>query len=149
MERIPFNETREAQATAAIAQMQQQEMYLRIGTIVAVLLGLGMILFFVRRAFSDMQKRMMPYVIEPGTPALTAEEKATALPAPLSAQNAARSAYGDALTAGDNEFDDFLRLPAPDEVELRLRAVARHSPEIVASILEQWVVRSQEDMQAA
>lgn len=149
VERIPFNETHQAEATAAIAQMQQQDMYIRIGTIAAILLGLGMVLFFVRRSFSEMQKRMMPYVIEPTVPALPADEASGQMPTPLSAQNSARSAYGDSLTVNENEYDDFLRLPAPDEVELRLRAVARHNPDIVASILESWISRHQEDMQAA
>ncbi|MFZ1756512.1 MAG: flagellar basal-body MS-ring/collar protein FliF [Caldilineaceae bacterium] len=146
VERIPFNDTQQAQATAVVAQMQKQELYIQIGTIVAILLGLGMVLFFVRRIFTDMQKRMIPYIVESETPALPGDV-AGQLAAPVSMQNSAKSAYGGALGVDENEFDDFLRLPAPDEVELRLRAVARHSPEIVASILQTWAERKDEQLQ--
>lgn len=145
VERIPFSTAAQEQSGALIAQMQQQDMYLQIGVIVAVLLGLGMILLIVRRIFNDMQRRMIPYIVEPDAPALAADV-AGQLPAPAALQNSARAAYGGALNGGENnEYEDFLKLPAPDEVELRLRAVARHSPEIVASILQSWAERSPEE----
>ncbi|HRJ43936.1 MAG TPA: flagellar basal-body MS-ring/collar protein FliF, partial [Caldilineaceae bacterium] len=144
VERVPFNDTEQVKTAAYVAQIQQQELYLQIGIVVAVLLGLGMILFFIRRTFADMQKRMIPYIIQPEIPALPGDVAGT-LAAPLSAGHSARSAYGTALEAGENEYDDFLKLPAPDEIELRLRAVARHTPETVASILQVWAERKEED----
>ena len=136
VDRIPFNDTEQVQAAALIAQAQQQDLYMQIGTIAAILIGLGMVLVFVRRTFTDMQKRMIPYVVEPETPALSGPS--IQLPAPATLQRNARAAYNNS-TQEENDYDDFFKLPGPDEVELRLRAVARRSPETVASILQTWV----------
>ena len=116
---------------AAFDQAQQQEFYLRIGMIVAALLGLGLVLFFLRRMFNDMQKRMMPYVVEPETPALPPNGT------PHSLQQAANTAYGaaDALSNSSGEME----LPSPDDPELRLKTVTRHNPDIVAAVLQSWV----------
>lgn len=138
VDRIPFNNTEQAEAAALIAQAQRQDLYMQIGIIVAVLLGLWMILAFVRRTFMDMQKRMLPYVIDPQVPAL-AQPPVVQLPAPVTMQNNARLAYGGAQGVDESDYDDFFKLPTPDEVELRLRAVARRSPETVASILQSWI----------
>lgn len=135
VQRIPFNEDFYAQQMAAFDQAQQQEFYLRIGMIVAALLGLGLVLFFLRRMFNDMQKRMMPYVVEPEAPALPPNGT------PHSLQQAANAAYGaaNALPNGDGEME----LPTPDDPELRLKAVARHNPDIVAAVIQSWVEQGQ------
>jgi len=138
VDRIPFNNTEQAEAAALIAQAQRQDLYMQIGIIVAVLVGLWMILAFVRRTFMDMQKRMLPYIIDPQVPAL-AQPPVAQLPAPVSMQNSAKLAYSGAQGVDESDYDDFFKLPGPDEVELRLRAVARRSPETVASILQSWI----------
>lgn len=140
VQRIPFNSSFYADEMARFEAMQQQEFYIRIGMIVAVVVGLGLVLLFMRKFFTDMQKRMLPYVVEPELPALPKEAAA-----PASLQNSANTAYARAAAAqpkyeqGIDDFDSYFQLPAPDESELRLRAIARHNPEIVASILEGWV----------
>jgi len=149
VDRIPFNNTEQAQTAASIAQMQQQDLYIQIGTIVAILLGLGMVLFVVRRIFTDMQKRMIPYVLEPEEAPALPGDVAGQLPAPTSLQNSARSAYGSVLGEEESEYNGMPELPAPDTEELRLRAIARHSPEIVASILQSWAEKSEDEQYQA
>jgi flagellar M-ring protein FliF len=140
VQRIPFNDNFYAEELARFEAMQRQELYIRIGTIVAVLVGLGLILLFMRKIFTDMQKRMMPYVVEDELPALPKETSASVAANLQKNANAAyaraakNSAYNDPL----NDFDNFFQLPPPDEAELRLRAIARHSPDVVASIIQEW-----------
>jgi flagellar M-ring protein FliF len=140
VQRIPFNSSFYADEMARFEDMQQQEFYIRIGIIVAILVGLGLILFFMRKFFTDMQQRMLPYVVEPEMPALPKE----ATTATASLQNSANAAYARAAAHQNkyeyrlDNFEDFFQLPPPDESELRLRAIARHNPEIIASILEDW-----------
>ncbi len=139
VQRIAFNDTVLAQEAAVLDEMAQRDFYVRIGTIVALLLGLGAILFFAWKLFSDMQKRMLPYVIEPDVPALPDGQQASA-----SLQQAASSAYSQASgepppALSEAELEDWLKLPSPDEGEMRLRAVARRNPELIAAILKDWV----------
>ncbi len=145
VQRVPFNDDFYAQEMARFEAQQQQELYIRIGMIVAVLLALGLVLFFTRKIFSDMQKRMMPYVVPSETPALPQDASAS-LPA-SSLQKSAASAYARASGSKDryaaydaayDKFDDYFQLPPPDESELRLRAIARHNPEVIASIIAEW-----------
>ncbi len=85
-----------------------------------------------------MQKRMLPYVIEPDVPALPDGQQATA-----SLQQTASNAYGQASepppALSEEELEEWLKLPSPDEGEMRLRAVARRNPELIATILKDWV----------
>ncbi len=138
VQRIAFNDVLLTQEAAALEEMAQRDFYIRIGTIVALLLGLGAILFFAWKLFSDMQKRMLPYVIEPDVPALPDGQQATA-----SLQQAASNAYGQASepppALSEEELEEWLKLPSPDEGEMRLRAVARRNPELIATILKDWV----------
>lgn len=135
VQQVPFNDDFYAKEAALLQQMQQRALYIRIGTIVAILLGLGLVLFFTRKVFTDMQKRMMPYVVEPERAALPASNAQT----PVSLQNSASAAYAQASSGSDPEdIEDIFRLPSPDESEMRLRAIARHNPEYVASILQEW-----------
>ncbi len=136
IQRIPFNEDFFAQQAAAFDQARKQELYLRIGMIVAALLGLGLILFFLRRMFNDIQRRMMPYVVEPEPPALNGNGPLPSL------QQQAAAAYGAAdqvLPGSTGEME----LPSPDDPELRLKAVARHNPDVVASVLQSWMEQGQ------
>lgn len=140
VQRIPFSDSFYAEELARFEAMQRQELYMRIGMILAVLVGLGLILLFMRKIFTDMQTRMMPYVVEEELPALPKEAAAAA----ANLQKNANAAYARAARnarAQDgrfDNFDDFFQLPPPDESELRLRAIARHSPDVVASIIEDW-----------
>ncbi len=136
IQRIPFNEDFYAQQLAAFDQARRQELYLRVGMIAAALLGLGLILFFLRRMFNDIQRRMMPYVVEPEPPALHGNGPLPSL------QQQAAAAYGaadQALPGSSGEME----LPSPDDPELRLKAVARHNPDVVASVLQSWMEQGQ------
>jgi flagellar M-ring protein FliF len=142
VQRIPFDISFYEQELAQFQAQQQQDFYIRIGIIVGVLLGLGLILFFTRKILGDMQKRMMPFVVEEENLALP-KDAAAGQQGAASLQQQANNAYARALagTKGQGEIDDFehiFQLPPPDESELRLRAIARHSPDVVASIIEEW-----------
>lgn len=137
VQRIPFVQDPFAQQAAVLDKIQQRELYMQIATIVGILLGLGLILFFVRKIFGDMQQRMMPYVVEPSTPALT--ENGTRTPASL--QTSAANAYAGASGGPDYDSDELYQLPAPDEAEIRLKAIARRNPEHLASILKKWAAK--------
>ncbi len=145
VQRVPFTDTFYADEMARFESMQQQDLYVRIGTIAAILVGLGLVLYFTRKTLGDMQKRMMPFVVDDANPALPKESTASYPNAAMMQQNA-NAAYARAMNnsnknaAAFDDLDGIFQLPPPDEAELRLRAIARHSPEVVASVIEEWAV---------
>lgn len=150
VQQIPFNDNFYAEEMARMQAAEQRDFYLRIGLILAALLGLGLVLFFIRRIFNDMQRRMIPFVVDDSQPALAPVEanETQKMLENLKKQSAAtkynRSGRGysnqDDLMEG-YDYDSFAQLPPPDESELRLRAIARHNPDVVANILEDWAIQ--------
>jgi flagellar M-ring protein FliF len=128
VQQLAFNNDALAQEKALMAEMERRDLYMRIGTIAAVLLGLLAVLFVVRKIFGDMQRQMMPYILDQPMPA--------ALPGGQMAGNLqqATNAY---LSA--EEMVEPPQLAAPDQTEMRLRALARHNPDVVAGIIREWV----------
>jgi flagellar M-ring protein FliF len=145
VQRIPFNEDFLTQEAARLDDMAQRDFYVRIGTIAALLLALGGILFFIRKIFSDMQQRMMPYVIQPNTPELPDGQAKNSL------QHNATNAYLQAEDPdlNDEDIDEWLKLPSPDQAEMRLRAISRRNPELVATILKNWAAEKKQEAEVA
>jgi len=133
---LPFEST-SAQDKKALEEQQRWSLYMDFAKIGAALLGLGLVLFFLRRSFKRLEERVPVATVLPGG----AEYPQLAAPLPVSGELSGE-------LSGDREGS---QVPEPAEMEgvldmeevrrrKQVEQLAREQPEIVARIIQRWLV---------
>ncbi|OGO39888.1 MAG: hypothetical protein A2Z04_00060 [Chloroflexi bacterium RBG_16_57_9] len=125
---LPFEST-SAQDKKALEEQQRWNLYMDFAKIGAALLGLGLVLFFLRRSFKRLEDRVpMTTVLPRGS-----EFPQLASPLPL---------LGNMVDSQEPESFEMDEVLDMDEIRRRkqVEQLAREQPEVVARVIQRWLV---------
>ena len=136
---LPFSNELAAQAQA-LEEAQRRALYMNLARIGVAVLGLLLLLFFLRRFFHRLEERVFVTVERPEVPQLEAPAEATAS---LTAEmfNAESGGLLDMLESAE----DFTQFDLEDiRRRKRMVAVAQENPEAVARVIQRWLAEEEE-----
>ncbi len=154
---VAFNQDYYDQQQEALLAAQRHELYITIAKVLSSIIGLILLLFFVRSLFRDLAyRRLYPQMelIPPTGPVPVAALEAATGQLPVEQPTSALEAGGapasdqeeqEEAAPGDEVQDevDIAALSPPTNKELRylrhLTAMARENPDVVADVIRTWL----------
>ncbi len=136
---LPFSDAL-AQQAQAMEEAQRRALYMNLARIGVAVLGLLLLLFFLRRFFSRLEERVFVTVEQPPVPQLEAPPEAAA-----GFTSEALGAEPGQLLDMLDQAEDFTQLDLEDiRRRKRMVAVAQENPEAVARVIQRWLAEEEE-----